>query len=184
MPILKNAKHEKFCQLIARGDNATTAYIKAGYSKGGAPASASKLLRNQKVKIRIPEIQAKVNAKVEAKSISIKANRIAVLNEMWEKLRQIVRERAEDPAVMGVAGGTTGLIVHDLKGVGTGPAADVVDVYEVDVALLKEMREHSKQAAIEMGQWVEKGELSGPMGGPMLFAIDGVTGAEWLHQPK
>ena len=39
----------------------------------------------------------------------------------------------------------------------------VVEVaeYAVDVALLREIREHEKQAAIELGQWTEKQEHTG-----------------------
>ena len=58
--------------------------------------------------------------------------------------------------VQDVAGGRTGLIVHNVKGVGKGDDFKLIDVYEVDTSLLKEMREHEKQAAIEVGQWQEK----------------------------
>ena len=59
MALLKNPKHERFAQLVARGDlSATRAYIKCGYSKNGADVSASKLLGNARVSGRIQELQS------------------------------------------------------------------------------------------------------------------------------
>jgi len=58
MDLLKNPKHERFAQLVARGDvSATVAYIKCGYSKSGAKESASRLLTNANLKARIAELQ-------------------------------------------------------------------------------------------------------------------------------
>src|SRR5262249_32081265 len=61
-------------------------------------------------------------------------------------------------------GGRTGLIVHNVKGVGKGDNFQLIDLYEVDVALLREMRECERQAAQEVGQWVEKVAPTNPDG--------------------
>ncbi|MEY9531168.1 phage terminase small subunit [Sinorhizobium fredii] len=39
MPILKNARHERFAQALAEGMTATDAYTEAGYKGGGTAAS-------------------------------------------------------------------------------------------------------------------------------------------------
>jgi len=65
MALLKNPKHERFAQLVTRGDvSATQAYIKCGYSKQGAESSASKLLRNARVGARIAELHEAGAAKL------------------------------------------------------------------------------------------------------------------------
>ena len=63
MPILENPKHEAFCQAyIKNRDNATQAYIEAGYDVEGhsAEASGSRLLNNVEVKARIEELRQEV----------------------------------------------------------------------------------------------------------------------------
>jgi hypothetical protein len=44
MAILKNARHEKFCQLVASGMSAAEAYTQAGYAEKGAKDNASRLM--------------------------------------------------------------------------------------------------------------------------------------------
>jgi hypothetical protein len=171
MPILKNAKHEKFCQLVAQGKDAAPAYIYAGYAPKGSYQNASRLIRVDKIQSRIAEIKNKIVAKIENKSIAVKENRVAVLEDISNRLRQVIAERAAAEDMIGIPGGTTGLLAHDQKGVGYGPASTVIDVYEVDTPLLKELREYQKQAAIEMGQWVEKGDITSN-GAPILSGAD------------
>jgi phage terminase small subunit len=54
---LKNQRHERFAQLIAKGKPASTAYIEAGYSPAGAEPNGSKLIRNNKVAARIEHLK-------------------------------------------------------------------------------------------------------------------------------
>jgi hypothetical protein len=95
------------------------------------------------------------------RGIAVKERRIAALNDRHLRMQRVIEARADDPARQDVPGWTTGLLVHDVKTAGVGEAATVVDLYAVDTGLLKEIREHEKQAAIETGQWTEKRELSG-----------------------
>lgn len=85
-------------------------------------------------------------------------------------MQQVIAERAEDIELQDVAGGKTGLIVHNVKGVGKGEDFQLIDLYEVDTGLLKELREHEKQAAQELGQWTEKKDLT-TNGQPLRFTI-------------
>ena len=55
---LKNPRHEAFClEVIRQKNNATAAYIAAGYSERGAAQSACALLRNPDVKARIDNLR-------------------------------------------------------------------------------------------------------------------------------
>jgi hypothetical protein len=95
-------------------------------------------------------------------AIGRKARRLAALEDRWERMRKLIEARAEAAEMMDAPGGDTGLLCHTQKSIGAGPSAEKVDEYEVDTGLLKELREHEKQAAVELGQWTEKREHSNP----------------------
>lgn len=57
MAVLKNAKHEHFAHLVAKGKEPTAAYVSAGYSNKGAQQSANRLLKVAVVQIRIEELR-------------------------------------------------------------------------------------------------------------------------------
>ena len=78
--------------------------------------------------------------------------RMICLNELWNRLQRVVSERAKAPDMQNIPGGRTGLLVRRVRSIG---GDDTVDEYAVDTGLLQELREYAKQAAQEMGQWVE-----------------------------
>ena len=81
MPILKNPKHERFCQLyIVHGNNASKAYEEAGYSATGDAIriNASKLLTNANIKERIKELQLET----EEKELITREGLIEEMNEL------------------------------------------------------------------------------------------------------
>lgn len=104
---------------------------------------------------RIEEHLAKIRAVCQRRAISFAERRVERLNRDWLRMQRVIEERAEDPRLAHVPGGTTGLIVHNVKGVGRGDDFQLIDLYEVDTGLLRELRETEKQAAQELGQWVE-----------------------------
>ena len=81
----------------------------------------------------------------------------AAMAEVDGKLKELHSElsRLPDPG----AGGSTGLLTRSVKAIGAGKFTRFVDEYRVDTALLRELRELEKQAAIEQGQWSEKREI-------------------------
>ncbi len=64
MAILKNARHEKFAQNLARGMSATKAYSNVGYKP--SEAHASRLAGNGKVQTRVAELMAPAIEATEA----------------------------------------------------------------------------------------------------------------------
>lgn len=75
MPVLKNARHEKFAQLLAQGKTADEAYEKAGYVKNRK--NAARLKTNEDIQARIEDIQGRAAKKVE-KGLE------DVIREMWK----------------------------------------------------------------------------------------------------
>ena len=125
-----------------------------------------------------PEFAAEVDtqlaafrAEVRRRGIADRERRVRAINDRWNRLQRIIEERADAPEMQAVAGGRTGLLAHNVKSVGSGETSQVVDVYEVDTGLLRELREHEKQAAQELGQWTEKQEISGDIQKPVVVKV-------------
>jgi phage terminase small subunit len=146
--------------------NATAAARIAGYKQPRVQGSEN---------LTKPAIREAIDehlAEIKARGIADKQNRIDAENDRHRRLQQIIDERAIDPWVADVPGGTTGLIVKQLKTVKhvhePDPSAQdgktvqvTVEIWEatVDTALLREMRELEKQVAQERGEWTERQEL-------------------------
>lgn len=135
-------------------------------------------------KARVEELATAQRAALAERSISNRQARLDALDDLWQRMRQLIRERAADPAMAKVPGGRTGLLVRELKLVKVlqsrqrgkdgsegelMPARAVIEteVYTFDSALIREIRETQKMAAQELGQWSEKVETTGAGGGPV-----------------
>jgi hypothetical protein len=105
--------------------------------------------------------QAGVAARIRGHGICNRTTRLRGYQDRRDRMLRVIHQRGADPKLKDVPGGDTGLIVHNVKGVGKGEDFQLIDLYEVDVALLRELRETEKQAAIELGEWTEKKEHSG-----------------------
>jgi transposase-like protein len=156
-PFAWSKKRERAARLVAE-DKLSDAQI------AGELGIAKMTLERWK---RHPEFRKRVDQHVEAykaaclkRGIAQRERRVEVLNDLWERMQQVIAERAEAPEVQEVAGGKTGLITRTLKGIGKGEDFQVVEVFEVDTGLLRELREHQRQAAQELGQWTEKRETT------------------------
>jgi hypothetical protein len=131
---------------------------------------------------RVDQQRAALHAALVDQGIANRQNRVDALNERWRRMQLVIDARAITHA--DVPGGNTGLLVRQVKlvkmysstsdpnDVDEPDAADVlisakmsqeVAEYAVDTALLKELREHEKQAAQELGQWTEKQEIQGSL---------------------
>lgn len=124
-----------------------------------------------------PEFKAKVAMYLEEIEnqmlrlpIAKRTVRVARLNDLQERLQMVLDDR--QTAYMKeeqVIGGRSGAIVKQTKTVGAGKEARVVEEYAFDAALFREIRAIDEQAAKELGQWVDKGELTGKNGSPLLM---------------
>lgn len=66
MPVLKNPKHERFSQELAKGKSQTEAYEKAGYKPDRG--AASRLSTNVSIQARVAELQARVAERITEKA--------------------------------------------------------------------------------------------------------------------
>lgn len=111
MPVLPNAKHERFAQELAKGATADQAYQDAGYKPDRS--HAARLAANGPVLARVGEIQARgaIRAEVTVQSIA---------QELTEVAAEARAAAAYGPAVSAIMGKAKvcGLIVDktlDLK---------------------------------------------------------------------
>lgn len=132
-----------------------------------------------------PEFQATLNrhrdvleAVILQEGIARKAQRIKRYAERLAKLDRVIEERGSDWRMADTPGGTTGLIVRQLKSIGVGAHNREVEEFVVDTGLLREIRELEKQAAQELGQWIDKGELTGRDGGAIQIDDVGLSDDE------
>ncbi len=181
-PIFQWSTAKEQVALDLAHDELTHAEIaeKAGIS----PSTLYEWNRHADFVARVEENRAEIWAAIRKHGIAVRENRVRALNDRWRRLRATIEARAADPAMAGVPGGKTGLLVHNVKGVGKGEDFQLIDLYEVDTGLLRELREHEKQAAQELGQWAETHEHSGPEGGAIPFAaFDASLKQVYEHHP-
>ena len=76
MPVLENARHERFAQALAKGKSQAEAYADAGY-KPSEP-NASRLTSNDKVQARLSELQERAATRTEITVASITERLLAI----------------------------------------------------------------------------------------------------------
>lgn len=107
--------------------------------------------------------------------IAQRRRRVDALQDRWKRMKKVIDARASDESIAAIPGGDTGLLTRQYRGIGHGESFEMVEEFSVDTGLLREMRELEKQAAQEVGQWVDKLAPTNP-DGTSEFA--GLTGDE------
>ena len=153
MPVLTNSKHERFAQEVAKGASGTKAYVSAGYSKAGAKQNASRLITNDEVSERIKELQATISEGVVSLEIRKRSARVQALQVNLDRMRALIEARATEYAAS--PGGATGMLVRDFGGKNAEQ-----EIWKFDGALVSQINDTLKQAAIEEGQWTEKRDVN------------------------
>jgi phage terminase small subunit len=172
MPILKNAKHERFCQGIAEGMTGGDAYIRAGYASNAnaASVSATRLLKDAKISARIAEL-LKRREDIEVKATEKAVNKLAISKEkVLAELAKIAFADAGDYFDWGPDGVT-------VKNKSELTAEQRVVVSEVSQTVTEKggtirVKLHDKRAALvdlgkHLGIFREIHELTGKDGGPI-----------------
>jgi hypothetical protein len=148
-------QREQAAQLIAEDE---LTMVEIGNKVGIVARQLQRLKKEPEFAVRIEELRAKMFGKFHRYRIARKTRRIRNLEARLEKMERVIAARAQEH--QNVAGGEEGLYVRQLKSIRSGKGFKTVEEYAVDTALLKEMRETEKQAAIEARQWVEKVNFS------------------------
>lgn len=110
---------------------------------------------------KVGQITEELRRNARLVGIAVKENRLKALDDRWRRLNAIIEQRAKHDHFQGFPGGNSGLMGRVAKWIGNGENRELVVEHELDVGLLKEIREIEKQAAQELGQWTDKVEASG-----------------------
>lgn len=131
MPVLKNARHERFAQELAKGKSADEAYQTAGFKPNRG--NASKMKANQIILKRLEEIQ-------ERMTTAIVINREYVVDRLKQNVERAMQFEE----------------VKDTKGNGTGEfryegsvANKALELLGKDIGMFKERVEHSGTVTLE-----------------------------------
>lgn len=106
MPVLRNAKHEHFAQLIAKGGTTPPkAYVIAGYSDKGAAQSANRLLKDADVVRRVEELREAIEKPSRERAIEK-----AAVDKAWvlSQLVEVVQMAKQAEPVRDTEGNPTG----------------------------------------------------------------------------
>ncbi len=141
MPVLRNARHEKFCQELAQGKSAAEAYVSAGFRP--SRQNAGRLRTRDDINERTLELQCNAARSCE---VSIQS----ILNELNEAIA-VARERGQAQAMVSASSmkaKLTGLMIdkQELR-VSEGEFDESMSVEEI---LQKVSREAGLDAAIAL----------------------------------
>lgn len=144
MPVLKNARHEKFAQSLAKGKTADEAYTDAGFKPNRG--NATRLKANESIASRVAELQAKG---AERTLVSLES----ITNELEEARKAAMAEKQTAAAVSASMGKAKlhGLLIDkkQLTGAHGGP----VQIF--DVTRLKGMTDQElevlERALVQIG---------------------------------
>lgn len=101
--------------------------------------------------VELAGMVAEVERHIEDAAISHKVNRILAADDEHTRLGQVIEARAADKRY-DEPGYATGMMVHEIKSVGAGESATLVDQYKVDTAVVAERRALRRAVAEELAQ--------------------------------
>lgn len=164
-----NDKRQKFiaAYLGPARLNATEAARIAGYKT--PRQEGSRLLSNADIQREIQDWRDEI----KRQGIADQSFRMERLNELDRRYWELIESRAKE--YVNVPGGSTGLIVRQLKSDGDG---GFLTEYVADVAVTKEIRDLQKQMAQELGEWTEKRSIDGVLTFAELAALADEADAE------
>ncbi|WP_348628859.1 terminase small subunit [Mesorhizobium sp. M1E.F.Ca.ET.063.01.1.1] len=138
MPMLRNQRHERFAQGLAKGLSGKAAYVEAGYRSTGnaAEVGAAKLVRNGKIEARIAELQARQVRRLDVTVESIVAE--------LEEARGAALAHKQLAAAVAASLGKAKLL------------GLIVDRAEVESVIRKPMREPGQVEQMSLEEWQQR----------------------------
>jgi phage terminase small subunit len=181
MPVLKNARHEKFAQELAKGKTADEAYQLAGFKPNRGNASVLK--QKESISNRVAEIlkqaeenDRKANERVIEKLAITKERVAAELAKIaFLDIREAVRWGRSPVDTESENANPSGLGIYPVELVPSDQISDEAAAAVSEVSLTQngvKIKMHDKRAALMdlaklMGFVIEKNEVTGKDGGPI-----------------
>jgi hypothetical protein len=143
----------KAAELVARG---TMTEEQIGEAVGFSARQFRRWKQHPEFMAKVEEFAREIEKAVLKEGIANRAERVRAMNDRWNRYRSIISERAASDEMQEIPGGKSGMLVHDVKMVGSRDGAERADIYSFDTGLAQSILALEKQAAQEVGQWVEK----------------------------
>ncbi|MFI5095172.1 MAG: phBC6A51 family helix-turn-helix protein [Candidatus Acidiferrales bacterium] len=154
---LRTAKRERAAMMLSE-DRKTDAEI--AESVGITRKTLHKWKQRPEFSARVEDLTRIWSERALKKGLARRERRLAVLEDQHNRLLAVIEARAADPDMQTIPGGSTGLLFRTYKGLGSGEHARIVEEYAVDVATIRELRGIQEQFAKELGQVVDKVEVT------------------------
>lgn len=169
MSALKNGKHEKFAQAVAKNENPANTYQNLyGVSEKSSAECASRLTRNGKVSARIDELRSRAE-QLLTDSLQKRAEKLADID--FGTVLSIAEKRAFLAAVVRTPLGKLDAmspLIHSLETTGdTGPDAKDFPI--------NKLKAHDKLRAIE---------LDSKLAGELTEKVDATSNGETIGAPQ
>ncbi|MFO1124000.1 MAG: terminase small subunit [Methylocystis sp.] len=171
MPVLENPRHEIFAREIAKGASQREAYRAAGYEgdERSMDANAARLIADDRVAIRVQEIQAAAAKRAE---ITIERTLLELAKIGYADIRKAIRW-GEGIAVKDADGNeaiSNGVAMLGSDEIDDDTAASIAEVAQTRDGI--KVKFHDKLAALEkigkhLGMFVDRHEHYGKNGGPI-----------------
>ena len=156
MPQARNiTAHQTAALLVARGE---LTYAQIAAQVGVDVDTLRSWRRDLEFKQIVESHQAAFLEEIRSLTIGQLWFRVRERQRRHDALMRVIEERAKSDLMQKVPGGTTGLLVHNVKMLGSGRNAVRVDLFRVDTGLLAELRALEMEVAKEFGQWTDKSE--------------------------
>jgi len=179
---LRNARHERFCQLLATPDSSGLARSRAAAYRGAFRATswkarvngACRLLKRPEVTERVRELQVEAFQALLVAGIAAKEQRLAAKHERWQRLHELIAARAASGGRE--PGAATGLLVPGARKKGARGGG----FSRLDTEVLAAILALEESAAREMGQIVDRRDVTsaGRELAPMRFTLALGDGSE------
>lgn len=158
-----NAQRHRAALLLAENEHSDQ---EIAASLGIVRATLARWKTDSDFAAQVGDHVGQIQAAMLRHAIAKKHKRLTVLDGLHDKLLTVVEERAADYANNAEsgdvpAGGGTGLILRQIKQIGSGRDAQIVEEFGVDTGLIREIRAIHEQAAKELGQWQDKLQVEG-----------------------
>jgi len=146
MPVLKNARHERFIQGVVKGISAGPAYTAAGYKATGnaAETAAARLFRNVQVQARRAELQGSTAKQITDVRDAARQHTLAAV----ETLKDVMLDPKAPPSARVAA--ANGLLDR-----GHGKSMQQI---EVEISVFDSLDLPQKQALLEVLDALDEGE--------------------------
>ena len=177
-----NDQKEKAVLLLAQGKMGPKAIAK----KIGVSRPVLYLWRKTpEFKQRVNNLHRRIRVAICRHGIAVMEYRVRALQDRWMRMQRVITERAADPAMKAIPGGSTGMLSRWVKTLVSpdGKSTIMEEEYRFDAALCTELRADEKQAGQELGQWSEKHEYDGKFRSETKVKIDlsGFTDSDLLR---